>query len=96
LVLSKAGVIHEVLLGLGPCGLEIDTTHSIQDALQGLDVAASELLGLFLGGDRISVRQCLSEKNLQKGGSQKTLGGGSDSRLSSPKNGEASIGHRPT
>ena len=29
MVLSKAGVIHEVLLGLGPCGLEVDTTHPI-------------------------------------------------------------------
>lgn len=56
-VLSKAGVIHEVLLGLGPCGLEVDATHSIQDALQGLDVAAPELLGLFLGSHRIRVRQ---------------------------------------
>ena len=57
MVLSKAGVIHEVLLGLGPCGLEVDTTHPIQDALQGLDIAAPELLGLFLGSHRISVRQ---------------------------------------
>ena len=29
MVLSKAGVIHEVLLGLGPGGLEVDTTHPI-------------------------------------------------------------------
>ena len=29
MVLSKAGVIHEVLLGLGPCCLEVDTTHPI-------------------------------------------------------------------
>lgn len=55
-VLSKAGVIHEVLLGLGPCGLEVDTTHPIQDALQGLDVAAPELLGLFLGSHSVRVR----------------------------------------
>lgn len=55
-VLSKAGVIHEVLLGLGPCSLEVDTTHPIQDALQGLDVAAPELLGLFLGSHRVRVR----------------------------------------
>lgn len=48
MVLSKAGVIHEVLLGLGPCCLEGDATHPIQDALQGLDIAAPELLGLFL------------------------------------------------
>lgn len=33
MVLSKAGVIHEVLLGLGPRGLEVDTTHPIQNAL---------------------------------------------------------------
>lgn len=26
---GAAGVIHEVLLGLGPCGLEVDTTHPI-------------------------------------------------------------------
>ena len=57
MVLSKAGVIHEVLLGLGPCGLEVDATHPIQDALQGLDVAAPELLGLFLGSHRVRVRQ---------------------------------------
>lgn len=57
MVLSKAGVIHEVLLGLGPCRLEVDATHPIQDALQGLDVTASELLGLFLGSHRIRVRQ---------------------------------------
>lgn len=57
MVLSKAGVVHEVLLGLGPCGLEGDTAHPIQDALQGLDVAAPELLGLFLGSHRIRVRQ---------------------------------------
>lgn len=57
MVLSKAGVIHEVLLGLGPCCLEVDATHPIQDALQGLDVTASELLGLFLGNHRIRVRQ---------------------------------------
>lgn len=29
MVLSKAGIIHEVLLGLGPGGLEVDTTHPI-------------------------------------------------------------------
>lgn len=29
MVLSKAGVIHEVLLGLGPRGLEVDATHPI-------------------------------------------------------------------
>lgn len=55
-VLSKAGVIHEVLLGLGPRSLEVDTTHPIQDALQGLDVAAPELLGLFLGSHSVRVR----------------------------------------
>lgn len=56
MVLSKTGVIHEVLLCLGPCGLEVDTAHSIQDALQGLDIAAPELLGLFLGSHRIKMR----------------------------------------
>lgn len=53
MVLSKAGVVHEVLLGLGPRGLEGDAAHPIQDALQGLDVAAPELLGLFLGSHRM-------------------------------------------
>lgn len=57
LVLSKAGVIHEVLLGLGPCGLEVDATHPIQDALQGLDISTPELLGLFLERHRIKMRQ---------------------------------------
>lgn len=56
MVLSKAGVIHEVLLGLGPCSLEVNTTHPIQDALQGLNIAAPQLLGLFLGSHRIRVR----------------------------------------
>lgn len=57
LVLSKAGVIHEVLLSLGPRGLEVDTTHPIQDAFQGLDISAPELLGLLLESHRIQVRQ---------------------------------------
>lgn len=37
--------------------MEVDATHPIQDALQGLDVTTSELLGLFLGSHRIRVRQ---------------------------------------
>lgn len=37
--------------------MEVDATHPIQDALQGLDVAAPELLGLFLGSHRVRVRQ---------------------------------------
>lgn len=36
--------------------MEVDTTHPIQDALQGLDVAAPELLGLFLGSHSVRVR----------------------------------------
>lgn len=66
LVLSKAGVIHEVLLGLGPCGLEVDTTHPIQDALQGLDVSTPELLGLFLKRHGIKVRQGWQRRNWGK------------------------------
>lgn len=57
LVLSKAGVVHEVLLGLGPCGLEVDTTHPIQDALQSLDISTPKLLGLFLESHGMKVRQ---------------------------------------
>lgn len=96
-VLSKAGVIHEVLLGLRPCGLEVDTTHPIQDALQGLDVATSELLGLFLGSHRVRVRVrqdrsellkwAWAEEHSGKTGSKGTLGG-PDSKLSCSQIGE--------
>lgn len=57
LVLSKAGVVHEVLLGLRPCGLQVDTAHPIQDALQGLDISTPKLLGLFLESHRVKMKQ---------------------------------------
>lgn len=50
LILGKAGVVHQVLLGLGPGGLEADPAHAVQDALQSLDVPPAKLLGLLLGG----------------------------------------------
>lgn len=74
-VLSKAGVIHEVLLGLGPCGLEVDTTHPIQDALQGLDVAAPELLGLFLGSHSVRVRVRKIGRSYSSGPRQRSIQG---------------------
>lgn len=74
LVLSKAGVIHEVLLGLGPCGLEADAAHPIQDALQGLDIPTPELLGLFLGRDRVNMRQGQYERILERRTRLKTSG----------------------
>lgn len=37
--------------------MEVDATHPIQDALQGLDIATPELLGLFLWSHRVRVRQ---------------------------------------
>lgn len=52
MVLGEAGVVHEVLLGLRPRGLEADAAHAIQDALQGLNVAAAQLFGLLLGSQR--------------------------------------------
>lgn len=50
LILSKAGVVHQVLLGFGPGGLEADAAHAVQDALQRLDVPLAQLLGMLLGG----------------------------------------------
>lgn len=50
LILGKAGVVHQVLLGLGPGGLEADAAHAVQDALQSLDIPLAQLLGMLLGG----------------------------------------------
>lgn len=85
LVLSKAGVVHEVLLGLGPCGLEADTTHPIQDALQGLDVSTPKLLGLFLESHRVKVRRGWQKRSGKRRWSDL---GGPDLGLWCPKKGE--------